>query len=654
MSISKSYRYFAADFETTVYKGQTHTEVWASGIAELYTDDVHLFHSISDTWEWLTKQKGNLCLYYHNLKFDGEFWLYYLLNQLDFKQHYSELNESGSVVKWRKDTTMPNNTIKYSISDRGQWYFILIRQNNRYIEIRDSLKLLPFTLEQIGKSFDTKHKKLSMDYNGFRYAGCEITEEEQEYIKNDVLVLKEALEIMFREGHKELTIGSCCLKEYKTQYSRKTFNLNFPNIYETELDYDIFKSTNAGDYVRKAYHGGWCYVVKGKEGKIYNKGITLDVNSLYPSMMSGESGNYYPVGDPTFWVGNYIPLEAQLPNRYFFVQIKTRFNIKENRLPCIQIKGNVLYKSTEWLVTSDYFDKKTGKYYSHYYDDFGILQECRPVMTVTKTDLKLIEEQYDLDDFEILSGCYFMARKGIFDTYIEKYKKIKLESTGAKRQLAKLFLNNLYGKFATNTDSSFRVAYIKEDGSVGQFSVPEDEKKPSYIPIGAAITSYARNFTIRAAQQNYYGVNKKGFIYADTDSIHCDLDISEIKGVTLHDKNFNCWDAESTWDLGIFVRQKTYVEHCIESELKPIDPYYNIKCAGLPEKCKRLFLISVEGYDPVIHGTDFTPEELDYIKVKREITDFKVGMFIPTGKLIPTHITGGVLLKDSYYTMRER
>ena len=90
---------------------------------------------------------------------------------------------------------MPNNSFKYSISDKGQWYNIIIKVNNHFIEIRDSLKLLPFSVKRIGQSFGTKHKKLDMEYTGFRYAGCNITEKEKEYIANDVLVVKEALEI---------------------------------------------------------------------------------------------------------------------------------------------------------------------------------------------------------------------------------------------------------------------------------------------------------------------------------------------------------------------------------------------------------------------------------------------------------------------------
>ena len=40
-----------------------------------------------------------------------------------------------------------------------------------------------------------------MDYEGERCAYCDISEEEKKYIENDVLVLKEALEMMFNEKH---------------------------------------------------------------------------------------------------------------------------------------------------------------------------------------------------------------------------------------------------------------------------------------------------------------------------------------------------------------------------------------------------------------------------------------------------------------------
>lgn len=46
------------------------------------------------------------------------------------------------------------------------------------------------------------------------------------------------------------------------------------------------------------------------------------------------------------------------------------------------------------------------------------------------------------------------------------------------RQLAKLFLNNLYGKMASSMNSSFKVAFEKDDGSVGFYEVDENDKNP--------------------------------------------------------------------------------------------------------------------------------------------------------------------------------
>ena len=219
------------------------------------------------------------------------------------------------------------------------------------------------------------------------------------------------------------------------------------------------------------------------------------------------------------------------------------------------------------------------------------------------------------------------------------------------RELAKLFLNNLYGKMATNDNSSFKVAYIKEDKSLGFFTCTEHKKKIGYIPVGSAITSYARNFTIRAAQKNFHGVDKPGFIYADTDSIHCDLAPEDIIGIKVDDKNFCCWKLESRWDEAYFTRQKTYIEHVTHKNLMPIKtPYYNIKCAGMPEKCKQLFLKSMEGYSPK-EGDNYTEEEIEFLKTKRTLEDFKIGLCVP-GKLLPVSIRGGVVLMDTTYEMR--
>lgn len=659
----REYRYFMGDFETTVYKGQVNTEVWASALVELFSDKVTILHSIAETFDYLVSLNCNVVVYYHNLKFDGAFWLSYLLVDKKFTQAYDKIGDKETDVKWKQQFKMFNNTFKYSISDRGMWYSIIVKVKNHFIEIRDSLKLLPFSVKRIGESFGTKHKKLDMEYTGFRYAGCEITKEEQEYIANDVLVVKEALEIMFKQGHNKLTIGSCCLEEYK-KICQASLEIQldyaemFPNLYDFKIDKQEHKYDNAGDWLRKSYRGGWCYLVKGKENKIKTNGTTADVNSLYPSMMSSKSGNKYPIGLPKFWTGNFIPEEALKENMYYFVRIKTRFYIKDNYLPFIQVKGDLKYKGTESLEDSDVYNHENGQKYPYYIDKNGNIQQAKVELTLTMTDYQLIKDHYELVDFEIIDGCYFYSMTGIFDEYINKYAKIKKESKGALRELAKLFLNNLYGKMASSTDSSFKIAYVKDDKSIGFMQVVENEKKPGYIAIGSAITSYSRNFTIRAAQKNYYGAEKRGFIYADTDSIHCDLLPQEIKGIEVDDKEFCCWKLESCWDKAIFTRQKTYIEHVTHENLIPLDEskqYNNIKCAGMPKKCKDLFEISMQGTADV--NENWSDEEKEFLfdkdnnPIVRDYSDFKVGLKVPD-KLRPIRIRGGVLLVNTTYEMR--
>lgn len=646
---------FASDFETTVYEGQEKTEVWSAATCELYTEDVIVFGCIDDLFNFYAKEvNGNVIAYFHNLKFDGAFWVDWLLRKKKFKQAYQQNGERVSELKaFEPDTIegiesvhtkdMKNGEFNYLISSLGQWYSIVIKTNNKLIELRDSLKLMPFALRKLGKDFGTKHQKLEMEYTGFRYPNCPISDEEMEYIKNDVLVLKEALEVMFNEGHKKLTIGSCCLSEFKRMFYPDEYKQLFPDLYAEPIDKEIYGSETIGEYIRNSYRGGWTYLVKGKEKQIKHNGFTADVNSLYPSMMSSESGNKYPIGKPIFWSGNYIPDWAE--EGYYFIRFKTQFYIKKGYLPFVQIKNNLLYNGREMLETSDV--RWRGKYYDKSMNIDGDLVDNIVTLTMTMTDYKLFREHYNVKNFEILDGCAFQCESGIFDTYIEKYKKIKLNSKGAKRTIAKLFLNNLYGKMAASTDSSFKFAYM-QDGNIKFMTIPEKHKKAGYIPVGSAITSYSRNFTIRTAQKNFYGADKHGFVYADTDSIHCDMPLEEVKGITIHPKNFCCWSIESMWDIGWFVRPKTYIEHVVKKDMEDCEPFYDIKCAGMPENCKQLFLKSMLGIEA---DETNTVEEKEFLSVKRELTDFDIGLCVPS-KLMPKRIEGGILLKETTYKMR--
>lgn len=623
------YTNYVADFETTVYEGQTETEVWASAIipleAETSPENVTVENNIDSFMNMLFDDPGNKKVYFHNLKFDGSFILPWLFGH-GFKvwSHGEGANERLGDSK--RLYVMPAKHFITMIGDMGQWYSITIRYKHKYVTFVDSLKLLPFSVDAIGKGFETRYRKLSIEYEGERHAHGIITKEETDYIKNDVLVMHEALNKLFEmTGEERLTIGSLCLSEfYKLAFHDKQEREAFlPDLSKVFCPIDGFN--NADEYVRKSYKGAWCLVKAGCENRIYKNGCTADVNSLYPSMMHSDSGNVYPYGKPTWFTGE-IPAEVIEKSKagrcYYFVRVRTMFHVKQNKLPCIQIKHNPLYPPRKWLDSSDINGVPV------YKDIDGNIQPAVVTMTLTQTDLQLIRDHYELTDFEVLDGCYFPAIKGLFDDYINKWATIKKTHKGAIRTLAKLFLNNLYGKLASSTDSSYKIPFM-EDGILKNKIVIEHNKQAGYIPMGSAITSYARNFTIRHAQKNY-----KHFLYADTDSIHCDCSPSDLVDIEIHPTDFNHWSIENEWDKAIFVRAKTYIEHNVICDGEEVNPFYMVKCAGMTKSAKETFINRLEA------GT-------------MTMADFKVGLIVPNN-LKAKQIKGGTVLQSTDYVMHAR
>lgn len=162
--------------------------------------------------------------------------------------------------------------------------------------------------------------------------------------------------------------------------------------------------------------------------------------------------------------------------------------------------------------------------------------------------------------------------------------KIMLQLNGNKgqRTLAKLMLNSLYGKFATSLEVQSKIPYMGDDEIVHYRLSEKQEKEGIYLPIGAFITAYAREKTIRTSQAiKDYSISKYGkdmYIYSDTDSIHTTLPIEELKlFCDIDDVKLGYWKNEGFATKGKFIRQKCYLEE--------IDGKMNITCAGMPKSC---------------------------------------------------------------------
>lgn len=111
--------------------------------------------------------------------------------------------------------------------------------------------------------------------------------------------------------------------------------------------------------------------------------------------------------DPVFWSGNALPSIIAEKNLSYIVRFKACFNIKNEEEPFVINKTDFRYPLNKALTTSDIYDSKSQKYYSHYLDCNGNLVKSRPTLILTRNDFKLFQKLYSVKDLEILDGCYF-------------------------------------------------------------------------------------------------------------------------------------------------------------------------------------------------------------------------------------------------------
>jgi len=481
--------------------------------------------------------------YFHNLKFDGEFIIHYLLTH-----GFVHVNEKK----------LGMNQFSTIISDLNVFYCIKVKfKEEVIISFFDSLKLLNFSVEEVAKAFNLSIKKLEIDYKAKREKGHKITDEEKEYLKHDVMIMSLALEKMFEMKITRMTIASNAMNFFKDTISKKRFEEWFkPPLYDKDL--------------RQAYKGGFTYLNEIYRGKEVKEGIVLDVNSLYPSVM------YYspmPYGEGIYFDGKYVP--DKLYNLYI-QNITCQFRIKKDMIPTIQIKNNLSFVPTEYLSSSN------GESIN---------------LTLTNVDLKLFLEHYDIYDVSYNWGWKYKSSTKIFKSYIDYWNELKVKATkeGNKplRTIAKLMLNSLYGKFAASPEGRSKIPYL--DNNIVKYKLSElEERTAYYLPISIFITSWARDKTIRSAQAVYHR-----FIYADTDSLHLEgTDIPE--NLLISDTELGKWKIESTFKRGKYLRQKCYIEDAVTPvdeiekfkkenpeclHLVSKDSIINIVCAGMPKGC---------------------------------------------------------------------
>lgn len=554
-----------ADFETSrISSTTTDSHVWCWGASQwrgdrVEDDDYQWGLSIDTFMDYVTGQKRSVNVFFHNLKFDGHFIVDWLLRTgkrcIDLEGGATHVGE-----------------FRTTISDMGQWYKIVWRASAKCIvEFRDSYKLLPVSVKTLGEMSDDGTLKGDIDHNIVRPPGYSPTDKELDYQYRDVRIVSNALHIT---NVRKLTISSLAFNDWKSTLTRtKKDGTKFK---DGSIWRNIFPRLSDRDdaAIRTAYRGGFTAVSVGKEGYMSGPGRTYDVNSMYPSILRDDP---LPCGKP-------LPYYGGLPDDcYWVARACVSFNLKDGGIPCIQLKNTPGYRGSEHL--------KSGE---------------SVVLSFTNVDYEIFKEMYEIE-IESLEWCYtFRTCTHVFDEYIRKWGRIKEQSSGVTRQLAKLYLNSLYGKFGNKPTLGSRTPVMDDDGNVHYVAGPTTEDEPNYVPLAVFVTALARARIVRSAARC-----GDRFLYADTDSLHVEGDY-EVPGLDVHESRLGAWKKEFSFEYGVYNRAKQYGEY--------IEGRHVIHMAGAPEKI------------------------LENVKVEDMMGDM-----ILDGKLVPHTVKGGTLLKETTF-----
>ena len=274
-----------------------------------------------------------------------------------------------------------------------------------------------------------------------------------------------------------------------------------------------FPPLGRDDYrrMRPAYYGA---IVHSRPGE-YRDCRSWDVNSLYPSIMRDSP---MPVGSPVWYDGEYrydndYPLHIDVIA--FDARLKTgKTATLTNILPVWGYEGERL-DSTLGVVT----------------------------VPVTDVDWETLTENYDIHVWEHVGGWKFRKSHGLYYAYVDKWFHVKQTATGERRQMAKLLLNSLVGKFG----ASLYRPMLHPKPSVGggvDFTVdkPGSADGLAWLPTAAYVNACGRRILSRAMNANADRV-----LYADTDGMILE-GLDAPFGVETDDRKLGAWKNDHTYE----------------------------------------------------------------------------------------------------------
>lgn len=437
-------------------------------------------------------------------------------------------------------------------------------------EFRDSINLLPISLDQ--------YQKTAIDYAKFEKDVRHIHRNEiADYLKDDCVFLYEIITRFTNEYGRHLTQATAAMKFWQKQSNIK--------LEHSDAEYyDNFKSYYYGGRVQ-------CF----KKGIIKGEFLSADINSAYPFAMLSD----HPFGFDFFTL---TPSVSEVIETIESWQIGF-FKITAVAYGCLPFR-NEKNNSLEFPN-----DEKERLYYVTGH-------EVKAGLDTGTLEIKKVHE--------LKIHCETVN----FTEYVNHFYGLRLQAKKDGDQglniICKIFLNALYGKWASNP-SKYRkyktgpvksLEWMKEElnynfcGTLGtnlifQKELEEEEQKYYNLATGASITGFVRAYLWRSIHAS------KNVLYCDTDCIVCEnFDESARFGSALGE-----WEIEGYYNSVAIGGKKLYSMRYNDNPKNPKKSRYKKASKGSNLEPEQIYKVA-EG------------ETVEYLPMSPTYSAFNIPTFV--------------------------
>lgn len=412
-------------------------------------------------------------------------------------------------------------------------------------EFRCSYVLTNMSLREFLKKMGVEHQKTELDYSVMRFPWTPLTEKELEYCIIDVLGLYEALRIMFKTDHMNLSNVPLT----STGYVRTDFKRAMRQGGHLSLVHDCAPSYDVYLALRRAFRGGNTHANRCYTGIIMENVTSYDRASSYPDVLVNMP---YPIR-PFVKDRTTDPEKLLEGFPYVFCIDIWDIELRDSFYGCPYLSIHKCY-NLQGAIN----------------DNGRIVKAARFQTWLTEIDLAIVRQQYKWSH-AVITTCYRSeygllpaAMKSVTMEYYERKTKLKgVIGQEVYYTKAKNKLNSIYGMCATNP---VRTSLVFNGHDFDVLEVDEKEElekanKKSFTVFawGCWCTAWARWWLEKAIR--LCGHN---FIYCDTDSVKYvgNVDFSALNGeIRAQSERHGAYADDSAGNrhyLGVYEHDATY------------------------------------------------------------------------------------------------